>query len=175
MRAPKANAVAERFVGTARRECLDWLLIVNRRHLEHVLRVYVDHYNAHRPHHSLGLTPPAAIGSKPPVCSSSRELKRLDPARRTHPRVQLRGMTDFTHPTGIVQGLVGAGVGYALVPRLTVDRNDPDVAMLGVRGIPPREIGLAWHADRRLTPAAKAFVEVVEEVAAGLRASELAD
>jgi len=66
-------------------------------------------------------------------------------------------------------------VGYALVPRLTVDRNDPDVAMLGVRGIPPREIGLAWHADRRLTPAAKAFVEVVEEVAAGLRASELAD
>ncbi len=78
VRAPKANAVAERFVGTARRECLDWLLIVNRRHLEHVLRVYVDHYNAHRPHCSLGLTPPAAIGSKPPVCSSSRELKRLD-------------------------------------------------------------------------------------------------
>jgi len=78
VRAPKANAVAERFLGTARRECLDWLLIVNRRHLEHVLRVYVDHYNAHRPHRSLGLTPPAAIGSKPPVCSSSRELKRLD-------------------------------------------------------------------------------------------------
>jgi len=76
--------------------------------------------------------------------------------------------------SGIVQGLVGAGVGYALVPRLTVDRNDPDVAMLGVRGIPPREIGLAWHADRRLSPAARAFVEVVEEVAAGLRASELA-
>jgi len=78
VRAPKANAVAERFVGTARRECLDRLLIVNRRHLEHVLRVYVDHYNAHRPHRSLGLTPPAATGSKPPVCSSSRELKRLD-------------------------------------------------------------------------------------------------
>ena len=76
--------------------------------------------------------------------------------------------------SGIVQGLVGAGVGYALVPRLTVDRNDPDVVMLGVRGIPPREIGLAWHADRRLSPAARAFVEVVEEVAAGLRASELA-
>ena len=78
VRAPKANAVAERFVGPAHRECLDWLLIVNRRHLEHVLCVYVDHYNAHRPHRSLGLTPPAAIGSKPPVCSSSRELKRLD-------------------------------------------------------------------------------------------------
>ena len=74
--------------------------------------------------------------------------------------------------SGIVQGLVGAGVGYALVPRLTVDRSDPEIVMLDVRGIPPREIGLAWHADRRLSPAATAFVEVVEEVAAGLRAKE---
>jgi DNA-binding transcriptional LysR family regulator len=72
--------------------------------------------------------------------------------------------------SGIVQGLVGAGVGYALVPQLTVDRADPDVAVLGVRGIPPREIALAWHADRTLSPAAAAFVEVVEEVAAELRA-----
>jgi DNA-binding transcriptional LysR family regulator len=76
--------------------------------------------------------------------------------------------------SGIVQGLVGAGVGYALVPRLTVDRGDAEVAMLGVRGIPPREIGLAWHADRRLSPAATAFVEVVEDVTARLRAGELA-
>jgi putative transposase len=49
VRAPKANAVAERFVRTVRSECLDWLLIVNRRHLERVLRVFVDHYNSHRP------------------------------------------------------------------------------------------------------------------------------
>ncbi len=72
---------------------------------------------------------------------------------------------------GIVQGLVGAGIGYALVPRLTVDRTDPDVAVLEVRGVPPREIGLAWNADRVLSAAASAFVEVVEEVAAGLRDS----
>ena len=44
VRAPKANAIAERFVRTVRAECLDWLLILNRRHLERVLRVYVDHY-----------------------------------------------------------------------------------------------------------------------------------
>ena len=44
VRAPKANAIAERFVRTVRSECLDWLLILNRRHLERVLRVYVDHY-----------------------------------------------------------------------------------------------------------------------------------
>jgi putative transposase len=48
VRAPRANAIAERFVRTVRVECLDWLLIVNRRHLERVLRVYFDHYNIHR-------------------------------------------------------------------------------------------------------------------------------
>jgi hypothetical protein len=58
VRAPKANAVAERFVGTVRRECLDWLLITNRRHLQHVLREFVDHYNGHRPHRALELSPP---------------------------------------------------------------------------------------------------------------------
>jgi putative transposase len=58
VRAPKANAVAERFVGTIRRECLDWLLIANRRHLQHVLREFVGHYNRHRPHRALGLAPP---------------------------------------------------------------------------------------------------------------------
>ena len=58
VRAPKANAVAERFVGTVRRECLDWLLIANRRHLQHVLREFIDHYNRHRPHRALGLAPP---------------------------------------------------------------------------------------------------------------------
>src|SRR5207248_6806534 len=58
VRAPKANAFAERFVGAVRRECLDWLLIVNRRHLEHVLRVFFDHYNRERPHRALKLWPP---------------------------------------------------------------------------------------------------------------------
>jgi len=53
VRAPKANAIAERFVRTVRAECLDWLLILNRRHLERVLRVYVDHYNRERPHRAL--------------------------------------------------------------------------------------------------------------------------
>jgi len=58
VRAPKANAVAERFVRTVRSECLDWLLVLNRRHLERALRVFADHYNGHRPHRALSLTPP---------------------------------------------------------------------------------------------------------------------
>jgi transposase InsO family protein len=58
VQAPNANAVAERFVGTVRAECLDWLLIVGRGHLDWVLRVYVEHYNRHRPHRALGLEAP---------------------------------------------------------------------------------------------------------------------
>jgi putative transposase len=58
VKAPKANAFAERFVGTVRRECLDWMLIFSRRQLERTLRIYVEHYNGHRPHRGLGLVPP---------------------------------------------------------------------------------------------------------------------
>ncbi|UTI62266.1 transposase [Paraconexibacter antarcticus] len=58
VQAPMANAYAERFVGTLRRECLDHLLIRNERHLRDVLARYEAHYNAHRPHQSRGQLPP---------------------------------------------------------------------------------------------------------------------
>ncbi|HTE66296.1 MAG TPA: integrase core domain-containing protein [Candidatus Binatia bacterium] len=58
VQAPNANAYAERWIRTVHAECLDWLLIVSRRHLAQVLRVYVAHYNAHRPHRALHLEPP---------------------------------------------------------------------------------------------------------------------
>jgi putative transposase len=78
-RAPKANAFAERWVGTVRRDCLDWILIVSRRQLEHVLRVYVDHYNGHRPHRALDLTPPAPERRLRLVSSHSPEhVRRRD-------------------------------------------------------------------------------------------------
>jgi len=60
VQAPNANAVAERWVGTARRECLDQLLIVGCRQLVGVLRVYVERYHRHRPHRGLGHIPPVA-------------------------------------------------------------------------------------------------------------------
>jgi putative transposase len=58
VRAPKARAHAERRVGSVRRECLDRILIVGRRHLQHVMATYVRHYNEHRPHRSQGQRPP---------------------------------------------------------------------------------------------------------------------
>jgi putative transposase len=58
VRAPKANAFAERFV---RQECLDWTLIHGHRHLQTVLDEYVEHYNRHRPHRGLDLSPPDPV------------------------------------------------------------------------------------------------------------------
>jgi transposase InsO family protein len=65
VQAPNANAHAERWVGSVRRECLDRLLIFSRRQLEHVLRVYTCHYNRHRPHRSLAFRPPEQADSSP--------------------------------------------------------------------------------------------------------------
>jgi putative transposase len=63
VRAPRAKAQAERWVGSLRRECLDRILIVGRRQLEQVVRTYIRHHNEHRPHRSLEQRPPLA---KPP-------------------------------------------------------------------------------------------------------------
>jgi hypothetical protein len=75
IQAPQANAYAERFVRTVRAECLDWLLILGRRHLEHVLSVYRRHYNGHRPHRALNLFPPKGRDQKP-VNPGDRILRR---------------------------------------------------------------------------------------------------
>ncbi|HEY1853293.1 MAG TPA: integrase core domain-containing protein [Solirubrobacterales bacterium] len=82
LEAPKANAIAERFVGTVRRECLDWLLVVNRRHLERVLHAFIDYYNVHRPHRALGLAAPAPaavvpLASSPPDAARVNRRDRL--------------------------------------------------------------------------------------------------
>jgi transposase InsO family protein len=72
--APKANVHMERQIGTTRRECLDWILILNRRHLERVLAEWFEHYNAARPHRALGLQSPIArsdpvVTAGPVICS----------------------------------------------------------------------------------------------------------
>jgi transposase InsO family protein len=64
--APRANAICERLIGTLRRELLDRLLIVNEQHLRQVLSEYLRHYNAARPHRSLGQLTPAQADTRPP-------------------------------------------------------------------------------------------------------------
>jgi putative transposase len=57
VRAPKANAVCERFIGSVRRECLDHVIILSERHLRRLVREYVDYFNHVRPHQGIGRIP----------------------------------------------------------------------------------------------------------------------
>jgi len=81
VRAPRANAFAERFVRTARTECLDWLLIRRERHLERVLDefedAFVQHYNAARPHRGINLEVPIPYLSKKQF-DDSAQVQRID-------------------------------------------------------------------------------------------------
>jgi putative transposase len=80
IQAPNANAYAERWVRTVRQECLDWLLIWGRRHLEGVLDEYVRHYNDERPHRNLDLRPPTVTSavSAPHVVAVATAVQRRD-------------------------------------------------------------------------------------------------
>ncbi|MEO7979404.1 MAG: LysR family transcriptional regulator [Sporichthyaceae bacterium] len=68
-----------------------------------------------------------------------------------------------------IQGFVASGLGYALMPRLTVDEDDPEVSVIpSVTGLPPRNLAVVWHADRQLAPVVQHFVELAVEVCADL-------
>ena len=77
IRAPNANARAERAVETIRAECLDWTLVWGRRHLGRTLRTYADHYNRQRPHRALALAAPLA-GASIPIPVDPRDVRRRD-------------------------------------------------------------------------------------------------
>jgi transposase InsO family protein len=76
VRAPRANAYAERWVGTVRREVLDRMLILGCRQLRSVLTEYADHYNGHRPHRALGQAPPLGSGEPPAFVPAGRVVRR---------------------------------------------------------------------------------------------------
>jgi putative transposase len=79
IRAPKANAHAERWVQTVRAECLDWTLVLGRRHLLRLLRGYLRHYNQQRPHRSLALAAPEPeAGERPSPQGNPGEVRRRD-------------------------------------------------------------------------------------------------
>jgi transposase InsO family protein len=72
------DAYAERFVRSVRAECLDWLLILDRRHLERLLRAYTVHYNHERPHRGLALQPPERVNAgDPPTAGKIKRRDRL--------------------------------------------------------------------------------------------------
>jgi transposase InsO family protein len=78
VRAPRANAFAERWIRTVRTECLDWMLVLGRRHLERVLRIYQAHYNARRPHRGLDLKTPDPRPDPDPWPADGARVRRRD-------------------------------------------------------------------------------------------------
>ena len=78
IRAPKANAFAERWVRSIRQECLDWMLVCGRRHLEKALAEYGGHYNHKRPHRALRLRVPHGEAREPVVFTSTAQVRRRD-------------------------------------------------------------------------------------------------
>ncbi len=75
---------------------------------------------------------------------------------------------------GTVQGLVGAGMASALVPLLAADETDDAVALLELEGgVPDRRIAITWHRDRSLSPAARAFIALAQEMCAQLEPARL--
>jgi len=75
VRAPRANAIAERFVGSVRRELPDRTLIINQRHATVVLAEYQHHYNSDRPHRALGQAAPLRL--LPPRTTTETNTVRL--------------------------------------------------------------------------------------------------
>jgi putative transposase len=97
LRAPRANAFAERFVRTVRRDCLDHVLIYGRQPLERVLQAYVAHYIQERPHRGLSFDrtrrPPNTAG-----LGTTRLVERRGRARRSDSRVLLGGVIRIVEP-----------------------------------------------------------------------------
>jgi molybdate transport repressor ModE-like protein len=112
-----------------------------------------------------------------------KELAELDLISHKHCRTLRQIQADAQRPLRFVfqsdhnqtvQAMAAAGVGYALAPRLTVDLDDDSTAVIELPKFRPRLISFAWHRDRYRAPAARAFVETAQAVAAELEQEALA-
>ena len=118
--------------------------------------------------------------SSPP---SLREVAQFQLIGHKYCRTRIQIETVFREPLDYVfqsdhnqtvQALVAAGVGMALVPRLTMDAQDESTELIDLPKLPPRVIALAWHRDRYRTPAARAFVDTAQAVCAELETAAVA-
>jgi putative transposase len=87
VRASQANAYCERFIGTARRECLDWMIPLNERHLRSVLAEWIPRHKRERPHSALGPELPDGTTARPMLTGH-----QLPPTHRVVARARLGGL-----------------------------------------------------------------------------------
>jgi DNA-binding transcriptional LysR family regulator len=126
-------------------------------------------------------SPLAAPGARPTLADVARlPLTAYDRVRGvTRPETYLRRTPNVvfrSNDDATIHGLVAARMGAALLPRLTVDRGHPGVRAVELSaGLPPRIIGLAWHCDRDLIPAARELVAATERVCAEIRGGHPGD
>jgi DNA-binding transcriptional LysR family regulator len=98
------------------------------------------------------------------VCRANAEVERFLTSHGVQPRVVFRAEDNH-----LLQGLAAEGIGAAIMPYLAIDRSRDDTALVDVSSlVPPRRIGLVWHADRYRAPAAEAFINLAREVCADL-------
>ena len=114
---------------------------------------------------------------------SLREVAQFQLIGHKYCRTRIQIETVFREPLDYVfqsdhnqtvQALVAAGVGMALVPRLTMDAQDESTELIDLPKLPPRVIALAWHRDRYRTPAARAFVDTAQAVCTELEPEAVA-
>ena len=137
VRAPRANAIAERFIGSLRRECLDHLLITGPRHLAAVLGEYIEHYDTHRPHRSLHQQPPAGRADRHSA-ATIRPLRRDRLGSSYTNTCRSHNVTEFSAPTPWKRSSSAAALGIDLDVRPWTHRRA--ASALG----PPRSRGPAW-------------------------------
>jgi hypothetical protein len=104
VRAPRANAIAERFVGSIRRELFDRILVINQRHAREALSEYEDHFNGHRPHRALG--PAAPLRPHPGRRQDDTTRVPTTPPARRPPLLIFVGCAEFLALTTLTSGRV---------------------------------------------------------------------
>ena len=127
VRAPRVNAIAQRCIGTLRRQCLDHLLITGPRHLGAVLPEYLEHYDTHRQHQSLDQHPPA--GRTPPVVRSDDSAAAKRSPRWPRKRVSAGRMTrpGSRHPHAVPGGRLHTELAWLAANRVECARSEwPD-------------------------------------------------
>jgi putative transposase len=151
VRAPRANAYAERWVGTVRREVLDRMLIVGCRQLRSVLAEYVDHDNGHRPHRALGQAPPLEP-SEPVLQAPPGRVVRRDRLGGLIHELRAHDLDRIVAPTGHSSCVISTTLYHRSDERRQLIRREPAEGDMGLDHVRPGQRNETTSTVRRTLP-----------------------